>query len=875
MRTDAEGTFFIVGFMQNDENRSPCAIRRGREASRQHLRIASRFSTSVSVILPNGDTLRRSLSPLVPVGFDFSGPDLECLGEGVFNKGIRVLSERPVSLYCLSSYGHSTDGYLALPVAAWGTLYTAACFESDADVPETPPGNIDSCEAEPRRGEFAVIAAKDDTRVTILPAAKTASGGEAGAPMTRILNRGEIWQVQDAGTAGSDLTTSRITADKPVGVLSGHERAGIPEGTATGSHLIEMPAPIAAADYTRWATGQIAVDPDRLVFIPPFAGKDGGTVRIINGRNGATEYYPPPFASQRLSLPAGTFAEMPVTEPLIVWSARSASVSVAHYSRSGNDDPQNSFRPFMILPASRDRFARVGTIQTMPNGEPDSITGFRQFEQHFATIIAEKNGSETMKLNGVPLLRHQWKIASGEFPDLGSHGQYIWITLRLPDGGAFAVTGDALFGGYVYGVGRHDSYGWPIAGSYEAERPDTLPPTFTVTFDRDKKIFSVIAREERPFDSGLDSIHFGDAEGEEYVWGIVDTLSAGERFVSMVLGCLETQAIRIVAKDRVGNADTLVLLKNTVAPVLSDTLIEIGKVGKGEKITRKITLSNPSDRGSLFIDIEPMSPESPFDVRDADGNIPGHFLLPPGGTSELFVPFRAEEPAHAADGVYKSFLYVSTGCDFYHVRLKGSVRAPVASLTAGSFGKVMIGDTVCREVVVKSVGEEPLIVSGINVTAGFSTDPRTVPPLPDTLQPGDSLVFVLCFHPDMAQLYSGGLVLYSNDWDREVRYGGSGYGIDAVASVTGGDREETESGSRISAVVRGRRITLSGEVDRLSVERFRLYSATGEEIGIVEEQRSGNARQLILSDDLPGGAYYLRIDRRGGAPITVGIVVVR
>ena len=91
------------------------------------------------------------------------------------------------------------------------------------------------------------IAVEDSTTVTYIPNTNTLAD-QPFEIKSIVLQAGECYLVQSQQSVliGSrDLTGSRVTSTKPIVLLSGHVRAGIPNKTSNSKdHLIEMLPPI-------------------------------------------------------------------------------------------------------------------------------------------------------------------------------------------------------------------------------------------------------------------------------------------------------------------------------------------------------------------------------------------------------------------------------------------------------------------------------------------------------------------------------------------------------------------------------------------------------------------------------------------------------
>lgn len=446
-RNDAEGTHFIVGFMQNEENTSPCALMGDRMPASHRILISATEATMITMTMLDGGTQILTIPADTSITVTLDGEEYECLGEGICSKSIEIVADHPVLVYCFSSKLHTSDGYLALPISSWGTEYVAATAARDAYEPSSP-GFIDSCESEPRGGVFAVIAVEDTTVVRVIATERTLSGVPAGTPQTKTLMKGEIWQLQDGEREieGSDLTGSRITATKPVGLITGHVRAGIPRGSTTKNHLIEMVPPIAALG-------------SRYIVTPYDANGTGGYIRIISADTARTSV----TWQQQNGSPSLSWldpfewieVEMRQVSSLI---ASKGKVMVMHYAPSNAVDPTAMIDPILITVTPLEQYSTSAQFATMPNGRNE--LGVPQFETHYLSLVYRISALPSMRIDGLPLANDPRIYRQGSVPALDS--AYAWMILKVGGGGTYRITGDSAFTGYVYGVGEFDSYGWPF-----------------------------------------------------------------------------------------------------------------------------------------------------------------------------------------------------------------------------------------------------------------------------------------------------------------------------------------------------------------------------------------------------------------------------
>lgn len=143
--------------------------------------------------------------------------------------GIEITSKAPISVQ--SYIGWTGNGELInhLPVAAWGRTYSAMCFYNDV----YGKGTLVH-----RPGQIVVIAEEDDTHVNFTPTWATKGGPDcptvpAGSTGTVTLNLGDVFLIKGtidpalAKNAVTDLSGTQVTADKPIGVISGHTKVAI------------------------------------------------------------------------------------------------------------------------------------------------------------------------------------------------------------------------------------------------------------------------------------------------------------------------------------------------------------------------------------------------------------------------------------------------------------------------------------------------------------------------------------------------------------------------------------------------------------------------------------------------------------------------
>ncbi len=148
--------------------------------------------------------------------------DLGTPYDGVYS----VTSKEPIVLYCYMHTRFGTEAWAPLPVSTWGTEYYTAA-RPGATVRDYRNGGTTGPNSRevPAGGQIVVIAAQDSTLVRIFPNGTLANYTNT---LMVLLSAGEAFQVQSLVDTTLDkqvdLGGSYITADKPIGVLTGNAR---------------------------------------------------------------------------------------------------------------------------------------------------------------------------------------------------------------------------------------------------------------------------------------------------------------------------------------------------------------------------------------------------------------------------------------------------------------------------------------------------------------------------------------------------------------------------------------------------------------------------------------------------------------------------
>jgi RHS repeat-associated protein len=348
------------------------------------------------------------------------------------NRGIHVTSQQPVTVYGLNQRTFTSDAFLALPVPALGTDHFVASW-----------GNLSF----QFLSEFGIVAPENGTIVTITPSATTGSR-LAGVPYNVTLNQGQTYLLLNSViSAAGDLTGSRITANKPIAVFSGHMSANVPlDGGCCADHLVEQIPPT-----TTWGK--------RFATVPLASRTKGDVFRYIAAEDGTAVYLNGQLAA---TINKGQWLERLIKVPTEVITTK--PILVAQYSTGIFFDPPASGKadPFLMIVPPYSQFLNHYTITTPPTG----------FAFNWVNVVAPTAAAGSITLDGTP-------IPAASFTPIGISGfsgAQVAITV-----GTHNLDGPSAFGVFTYGYNQDEGYGYPggmslvktVAATNVAVAPET------------------------------------------------------------------------------------------------------------------------------------------------------------------------------------------------------------------------------------------------------------------------------------------------------------------------------------------------------------------------------------------------------------------
>ena len=334
-------------------------------------------------------------------------------------KSFLVESTADVTISALSLRTVSSDAMLVLPEGMLGSQYVVLAW------PNGLRRDGDSLTYD-MASQFAIIATEDGTSVTITP-------GESDAvPETLTMARGDVYLGEAPLGRPADVSGASIRSSRPVAVLAGNRRAGVPSDRGNfRDHLLEQLIPI-----ERWGSEAVATPLYAVAGVT-----DTARLRVIAAEAGTLS-----VDGREYPLRACGVLELPLDRPMHLRA--DVPFEAAVFERSGGYDA--------------DRIALLADPSMMlvvPTRALDTVAHFESFDhdyffEHYATIVATA---------AVPGLELDGGAVAPRFVRVGETELYV---AHMPlAAGSHVISGMTPFAVYAYGFGEAISYAYPAGFS--------------------------------------------------------------------------------------------------------------------------------------------------------------------------------------------------------------------------------------------------------------------------------------------------------------------------------------------------------------------------------------------------------------------------
>ena len=365
----------------------------------------------------------------------------------VKNGAYRLRSTQPVTVYQFNpleyrtgnTYSYTNDAALLLPATTLTGDYTILSWAS-----ESATG-----------GFYAVTATQDNTVVSIqgsgqiVPGAGLAASGSGQV----VLNAGDVLEVLGAfgpeptilnpqPPPGSDISGTRIFADKPVQVISGHSCANVPRTKVACDHIEEtvFPAQTLGRDY--------------LVTIPaaPGGGTSPHTLRIVAVQPNTKVSFDPPIRAEATLNPGQAPLEIArITQDVRIVADK--EILIGQYMHGAEDVPSGKGDPSLSYAIATEQFRKSYIFVASST-----------YDQNFVNVIAKE---------GTTVLLDGQEIPQSSFKPIGSSG-YAVARVQLSQTDVHTASSDEPFGIVTYGYGEYTSYMYP--GGLDLQKIAPPPP---------------------------------------------------------------------------------------------------------------------------------------------------------------------------------------------------------------------------------------------------------------------------------------------------------------------------------------------------------------------------------------------------------------
>ncbi len=374
------------------------------------------------------------------------------------NKAIHVWSnDAELSVYFLSRAPFTTDGMYVIPTIGWGTEYVVASYNAfivDPKLADLP-------------SEFCIVANQDNTFINIVPSVDIRQDGfpniaahPKGQQFSVVLNKGQCIQYQSTTPPSdqSDLTGTKITSDKPIGLIGASVCPNVPPPDPSCDHILEMIPPVRVWSNT--------------YFSAPFSGrKFGGDGFLLIGTKLGQVIYR--NGVQVASLGAKfDFTYIYDVNNASAWTSDTSFLIVQYVLSSTHAAPtfsnRNNGDPAMVVINPADQFGKKIIFQIATQ---ILASGQGNFTNYLNLILPTSHEAKTTMdgraLNAVPGTQ-----LFQRFPIPGTQWEAIRLTFKQNQGeGTHVVVSDTGVGMYLYGYTKDDSYAW--AGALGVKSPNT------------------------------------------------------------------------------------------------------------------------------------------------------------------------------------------------------------------------------------------------------------------------------------------------------------------------------------------------------------------------------------------------------------------
>jgi len=470
--------------------------------------VTSQYQISVTLEIPGRNIKQvKTIEPYEVAEFKLSPEIAQCLTkqpqqqvyeDKVYTSyGIYLSASAPFITYVSIDYNEVGGGFLAIPVSSLGKEYIVAGYSVDPSFESfNPPYYL--------LGYVAIVSPFNNTNVNIKIGGNnlttTASGFKPNDIIKKVLNKGDVYLIATKGP-GSDLSGTKIWADKPIAVITGNECAIIPIGNRYCDYIVEMQIPTFSWDRVYPIPNIAKIPPRKKPPIIRVYALEKNTTLFRNGRHFA-------FLKNSSGLENDGWIETRMnTEdvpyrnyPLVISGDKPIFVSLYSTNPYEDGNPNPNINAFQMSCIPFGQYSNEAIFF-----DPNPNEGVEYTSNHIGLIYQSSEtglAPDDLEICEIKNGQCNWKKINVLYPgvdqviDYMLDGKiYAYKNMSTSTRKIYKIRANTPFAVYLYGSGTSNSptYGFPASfGLKDQTKPnDTLPPFPTYSYSKGKYSGSV------------------------------------------------------------------------------------------------------------------------------------------------------------------------------------------------------------------------------------------------------------------------------------------------------------------------------------------------------------------------------------------------
>ena len=475
-----EGTEFWTTFLKNHLNED------GSPTMKLTLIVSSRENATVTVLNPQtgwSQSLYVSANQIKELEVPHVQAYTNNVGR-IEKRGLKITSTSPISLYASNYDDASYDASIVLPTTALGLDYILQIYENELAAKE-----------------LAIVATSNNTTVTITPHARTTDGHIKNIPYSITLNAGETYLVTSEDD-GSDFSGSRVEANYPIAVFSGHQCINVPTGNQWCDHVVEQQMPTHMWGKRFALTKTNGMNGDRVMLL----AKENNTTVKVNG------------VQQKILQAYQTYTFRLTDNSTFVETSAPASCFI--YIEGAEDNNMMGDPSSVHISPIEQRIQQLtfSTFQT------------ERSRSHYVNLVTTASGAATITLDGISI--------ANQFQPLNGNNQLYYASIKIAHGTHTLHCRKDGFIGHVYGLGICESYAYTIGSA-------TLPLDGQILVDNEPRS-DIEYEETRCYQAPITFAPQSNVEFSSILWDLGDGTISSDKIVTHTYSAPGTYRVSMI-----------------------------------------------------------------------------------------------------------------------------------------------------------------------------------------------------------------------------------------------------------------------------------------------------------------------------------------